>query len=127
FLESGMSASQQGLVMGDEIISYVRKMLQGIRGDDETLAVDVIDAVGPGGHFLQEEHTFRNFKSAFWMPKLINREQYTSWEANGKITYDQRLTARTEEILVSHKPEPLDAGLKAEFDKIVARAEARVG
>jgi len=127
FLESGMSASLQGLVMGDEIISYVRKMIQGIRVDDETLAVDVIDAVGPGGHFLQEEHTFRNFKSAFWMPKLINREQYTSWEANGKITYDQRLTARTKEILSSHKSEPLDAGLKAEFDKIIARAEARVG
>jgi trimethylamine:corrinoid methyltransferase-like protein len=61
------------------------------------------------------------------MPKLINREQYTSWEANGKITYDQRLTARTKEILANHKSEPLDTGLKAEFDKIVARAEARVG
>jgi trimethylamine---corrinoid protein Co-methyltransferase len=117
FLESGMSASLQGLVMGDEIISYVRKMIQGIRVDDETLAVDVIDAVGPGGHFLQEEHTFRNFKSAFWMPKLINREQYTSWEANGKITYDQRLTARTKEIL---KPQarPLTRVLKQNSIKL---------
>ncbi|MFU8794686.1 MAG: trimethylamine methyltransferase family protein, partial [Dethiobacteria bacterium] len=80
FLESGMSASLQGLVMGDEIISYVRKMIAGIRVDDETLAVDVIDAVGPGGHFLQEDHTYRNFKTAFWLPRLMNREQYPAWE-----------------------------------------------
>jgi trimethylamine---corrinoid protein Co-methyltransferase len=124
FLESGMSASLQGLVMGDEIISYVRKMIAGIRVDDETLAVDVIDAVGPGGHFLQEEHTFRNFKTAFWMPKLLNREQYTSWEANGRITYDQRLTEKTKQLLAEHQPEVLDEALRAEMQKVIKLAEA---
>ena len=122
FLESGMSASLQGLVMGDEIISYVRKMIAGIRVDDETLAVDVIDAVGPGGHFLQEEHTYKNFKTAFWMPRLINREQYAGWEAGGKTTYDQRITERARQLLAEHQPEQLDVIVRAEMQRIVDQA-----
>jgi trimethylamine---corrinoid protein Co-methyltransferase len=123
FLESGMSASLQGLVMGDEIISYVRKMINGIRVDDDTLAVDVIDAVGPGGHFLQEEHTFRNFKSAFWRPRLLSREQFTAWEAGGSKTYDQRLTDRTRQILAEHQAEPLDPKTKTELKALVEKVE----
>ena len=115
FLESGMSASLQGLVMGDEIISYVRKMIAGIRVDEETLAVDVIDAVGPGGHFLQEEHTFRHFKTAFWLPRLLNREQYPAWEAGGKQTYDRLLTEKTRQILNDHRTEPLDRLIQEEL------------
>ncbi|MBW6463102.1 MAG: trimethylamine methyltransferase family protein [Bacillota bacterium] len=123
FLESGMSASLQGLVMGDEIISYVRKMIAGIRVDDETLAVDVIDAVGPGGHFLQEDHTYRNFKTAFWLPRLMNREQYPAWEAGGRLTYDQRLTEKTRQLLAEHQPESLDHSIVSEFQKIIDMAE----
>ncbi len=124
YLESGMAGSLQGLVMGDEIISYVRKIVAGIRVDDETLALDVIDAVGPGGHFLQEDHTFRNFKSAFWLPKLFNREQYTAWEAKGKITYDQRLTDKARQLLAEHRPEPLDEIVEAEMQKIIVLVES---
>ncbi|MEW5784296.1 MAG: trimethylamine methyltransferase family protein [Bacillota bacterium] len=123
FLESGMSASLQGLVMGDEIISYVRKMVQGIRVDSDTLALDVIDSVGPGGHFLQEMHTLQNFKTQFWLPKLINRENYASWDLNGKITYDQRLTAKARQLLQEHQPQPLGDDLKAELLRILNRAE----
>lgn len=126
FLESGMSASLQGLVMGDEIISYVRKIMRGIRVDDDTLALDVIDSVGPGGHFLQEVHTLHNFKTQFWLPGLINREQYSSWEMNGKITYDQRLTDKARQLLAEHRPEPLGDDLKAALQQIVDRAEAEI-
>ena len=124
FLETGMSASLEGLVMGDEIISYVRKIIQGIRVDDDTLALDVIDSVGPGGHFLQEMHTLHNFKSQFWLPKLINREQYSSWELNGKMTYDRRLTDRARQILAEHRPRVLEASLVDELQQMVERAEA---
>jgi trimethylamine---corrinoid protein Co-methyltransferase len=123
FLESGMSASLQGLVMGDEIISYVRKIIAGIRVDDETLAVDVIDAVGPGGHFLQEDHTYRNFKSAFWMPKVINREQFPAWEAAGSLSYRERLTERTRQLLAEHQPEPLSETVKEELSLILEKTE----
>ncbi len=123
YLESGMCASLEGLVLGDEIISYVRKILQGIRVDDETLAVDVIDNVGPGGHFLGETHTYQNFRSQFWVPKLLNREKYYSWERNGKITYDQRLTERVNHLLELYTPEPLDSHTKMELQRVVDSIE----
>jgi len=123
YLESGMCASLQGLVLGDEIISYVRKILQGIQVDDETLAVDVIDSVGPGGHFLGEAHTFKNFRTQFWVPKLLNRENYYSWEMNGKITYDQRLTDRANHLLELYTPEPLDDLLKRELQRVIDAVE----
>ena len=123
FLESGMSASLQGLVMGDEIISYVRKIIAGIRVDDETLAVDVIDAVGPGGHFLQEDHTFLNFKTAFWDPRLFSRERYPAWEAGGKLTYEDRLIEKTRQLLAEHQPEPLDSLTANELKRIIELAE----
>jgi len=123
FLESGMSGSLQGLVMGDEIISYVRKIIAGIEVNDDTLALDVIDSVGPGGHFLQEDHTYRNFKTTFWMPRLMNRENFTAWESGGSLTYDQRLTNRVKELLFEHQPEPLNDSIKVKLQAIVDKAE----
>lgn len=124
FLETGMCASLEGLVMGDEIIGYVRKIIKGIRVDDETLALDVIDKVGPGGHFLGEEHTFNNFKKEFWIPTVINRERYQMWEANGKTTYAQRLKARAQELLSNHQPKQLPNDILHRLQKILDQAEA---
>ncbi|HHW07039.1 MAG TPA: trimethylamine methyltransferase [Clostridia bacterium] len=126
FLETGMSASLEALVMGDEIISYVRNIIKGIRVDEETLAVDLIDKVGPGGHFLREKHTLKNFKTAFWLPKIINRDRYQAWVEGDKTTYGQRLNARAKELLANHRPVPLDDGTLARLQEIVDKAEAEV-
>jgi len=124
FLESGMSASLEALVMGDEIISYVHNIMKGIRVDVETLAVDLIDRVGPGGHFLREEHTLHNFKKEFWLPQVINRERYQAWEEGGKKTYAQRLNNRAKKLLQEHQPRLLSEDILREIQDIVDRAEA---
>ncbi|HWR41730.1 trimethylamine methyltransferase family protein [Sporomusa sp.] len=124
FLESAMSSSLECLVMADEIISYVRKIVGGIRVDDETLAVDVINQVGCGGHFLAEEHTFKNFKREFWRPKIINRERYHTWEAGGKTTYKERLTQKARDMLASHQPKVLPAEVQRQIQAIIEQAEA---
>lgn len=123
FLESGMSASLEALVMGDEVISYVRKILKGVRVDDESLAVDLIDRVGPGGHFLREKHTLQNFKTEFWMPKVINRERYQAWEDGGKLTYAQRLNVSAKKLLQEHQAQLLDEEILSKLQGIVDRAE----
>lgn len=124
FLESAMSSSLECLVMADEIISYVRKIVDGIRIDDETLAVDVIGRVGCGGHFLAEEHTLRNFKREFWLPKIINRERYHTWEAGGKIKYKTRLTQKARDLLASHQPKELSSKVQRQIQAIIEQAEA---
>ena len=110
--------------MADEIISYVRKIAQGIRVDDETLALDVIDSVGCGGHFLGEESTFKNFKKEFWLPKVINRERYHVWEAGGKTTYKDRLRQRAKDLLENSPSQELPVAVQRQIQAIVDQAEA---
>ena len=72
YIEHGNCASLEHLSICDDIIGYARKIVKGIEVNPETLAVDVIDRVGPGGNFLADEHTMRNFKTETWYPRLIN-------------------------------------------------------
>ncbi|MFB3882988.1 MAG: trimethylamine methyltransferase family protein, partial [Armatimonadota bacterium] len=83
YLEAGLVGSFDMLVMSDEIIGMVKRIIGGVTVDDEHLATDLIDRVGPGGNFLAEEHTLNHFKSEFWFPKLIDRSRREKWEAQG--------------------------------------------
>ncbi len=85
YIEAGLTTSFEVLVSMDEIAGFVKYLLRGIDINEETLALDVIDRVGPGGHFLSEEHTLRNFKSN-WFPKLFDKQNLQSWELKNKLT-----------------------------------------
>ncbi|MBM4044716.1 MAG: trimethylamine methyltransferase [Planctomycetes bacterium] len=69
YLESAMVGSFDMVVLSDEVIGMAKRLVRGIEVNDETLAVDVIRAAGPGGNFLAEDHTYRHFKQEFWFPK----------------------------------------------------------
>ncbi|MEW6082391.1 MAG: trimethylamine methyltransferase family protein [Bacillota bacterium] len=125
YIEYGSTGSYEMLVMSDEIIGMVKRIVRGIEVNDDTLAVDVIDRVGPGGHFLSEEHTLRHFKNQTWFPRLIDRNRYDQWAAMGATTMGERTKAKVQEILATHKPLAVpDAGLKA-IEGIVSRADAK--
>ena len=83
--------------------------------------VDEIDRVGPGGHFLDTEATFRGFKD-FWYPNLIDRQRRPEWLASGGTTLGQRLTARVREIVQEHRAKPLDPASQARIQEILAQA-----
>ncbi len=63
-LESALTTDLAKLVMDNECIANIKKALNGITVDDENLAIEIIDKVGPGGSFLDHEHTFKHFRSA---------------------------------------------------------------
>jgi len=96
----------------------------GIEVSDETMAIDVIDEVGPAGHFLSTDHTYRHFKEN-WFPKLFDRSTYETWRVNGGLTLGERAAARAREILETHQPALLSEDVKAELQSIIERAEAR--
>ncbi len=124
YIESGLTTSFEMLVVSDEAIGMVKRFMQGIEVNEETLALDVIDKVGPGGHFLAEDHTYRHFREN-WFPKLIDRGNYESWVEEGKRTLGQRASDKVKEILETHTPEPLPEEVKEELSKIIERAERR--
>jgi trimethylamine--corrinoid protein Co-methyltransferase len=122
-LGGGMAASFEELVLDDEICRAVLKAVQGIEVNDETLAVDVIDKVGPGGHFLAEKHTLNHFKNVLFFPELTDRHSYDAWKKAGGKSMVKRAREKAEEILKDHWPKPLDKDVQKEISEIIRRAE----
>ena len=89
--------------------------------DDETLALDVIRAVGPGGNFLTQKHTRRHMRELF-LPQFMDRRPYNEWQAERRRPSDWAL-AKARQILETHQPEPLEPGLSAELGQIIAAVE----
>jgi len=114
--------SYEQMLMDCEIFDLVYKMMQGIVVDDETLALDAIRAVGPGGNFLTQKHTKKHMRD-LWMPLFMDRRPYEVWEEKRDGARDwAREKAR--HILATHRPEPLAPGLSAELGRIIAAVES---
>ncbi|MDH5704080.1 MAG: trimethylamine methyltransferase family protein, partial [Aigarchaeota archaeon] len=124
-LESTLTASYEQAVIDNEICGMVSRALRGIKITDETLAIDVIEKVGPGGQYLDKRHTLEYLVKEHYLPTIINRERRERWEKAG--SKDLREVAREEatRILKEHQPEPLDRGVEAELQKIIKEVEKR--
>ncbi len=126
YTASGQVGSLDQLVMGDEIIGMVRRIMRGIEVNDEHLAVDVIDDVGPGGHFLGEEHTLKHFKEETWFPDLINRMRYDGWKTKaGGTSMGERVKEKVHKIVDTHEVKQLPDDVKAKIEEIMEKAEER--
>lgn len=125
YVESGLTTSYELLVAMDEVAGMVKRILRGVPVEDEMIGLDVIDAVGPGGHYLEQRHTLRHFRNN-WFPKLMHRGSRAAWEEAGRKTLGARAAERARQLLSSHTPKPLDAGVSKALDKIIQRAEKRV-
>ncbi len=127
YLESGLLGSLDMLVLSDEVISMVKRMLRGLVVTEETLAVDVLADVGPGGHFIGKEHTRRHLRAEHWLPKLMDRTNREAWERNGAKTMGLWIREKVIDILEQYEPPPLDEHLLGELNTIVALADERYG
>lgn len=126
YTESAMTGSVFQLAMMDEAIGYSRRITRGIEVNEDTLAVGVINHVGPNGHYLREQHTRRYFKSEFWYPKLCDRRNYEEWDMMGRTTMRDRAIARVHDILASHQPAPLKPETERVIREVLEAAEERV-
>jgi trimethylamine--corrinoid protein Co-methyltransferase len=113
--------SHEQMLMDCEIFDIVHQMMKGIEVNDETLALDVIRAVGPGGHFLTQPHTRKHMREIF-TPSYIDRRPYTVWEEKGDRAQDWA-RGHAQQILATHQPEPLDPALSAELERIITSLE----
>lgn len=116
------------LVMADEIIGMVKRIMQGIEITDETLALDVIDKAGPGGEFVTSKHTYKHFKQQTWFPTLINRMRYSEWKMmTNESSMGDRIKAKARRILEEHQAPTLPENVCQEIDNILQKAEKREG
>ena len=121
FLHGSRIWSFAEMMMDCEIFSMVHKMMQGIVVDEETLALEAIANVGPGGHYLAQKHTRRHMRELF-MPQFMDRRPYSEWESKGDDARDWA-TNKARKILAEHQPEPLDPKISEEMEKIIRSVE----
>jgi trimethylamine--corrinoid protein Co-methyltransferase len=108
------------IIFDDEIYHTHRNLAQGIDTTPEELALEVIEAVGPRGHFLFEEHT-RRMVEKIWLPKLTHPDPTKGHQP--ALDIRKRARATFERILAQHQPEPLPEDLQVELQKIMKAAE----
>jgi trimethylamine--corrinoid protein Co-methyltransferase len=125
-LETKMTFSLEQLVIDEEILGIIKRYLEGITVNDETLALELIHEIGPGGAFVDSDHTFRYFRDELLTPTLIHHEPRESWEAVGAPDMRSRTRAEIRRILAEHHPLPLEDGVAAQLDEIVKEAESQV-
>lgn len=94
YLESGLQSSYETIVLGDELVGYARALLAEVGVDDEALALNEIDAVGPGGSHLGRDYT-RLHHRASWQPKLFDRSAHVRWQQAGATTLKERVKLQT--------------------------------
>jgi trimethylamine--corrinoid protein Co-methyltransferase len=121
YLEGGMCNSIEQIVICDELIGYTKQFMKGLEINAETLALDLIDSLGPDGDFMSSEHTRRHYRED-WYPKLFDRKPYEDWKASGGKTLRDRARERAIKLLATHHPEPLPGGVQREIDEIVEAA-----
>jgi trimethylamine--corrinoid protein Co-methyltransferase len=125
YIEQGLTSSMEMMVASDEIIDMVKRILRGIPVSDETMALDVMEAVGPGGHYLEQDHTYNRFKTEIWRPKLLDRLNWENWTQAGSKRYSERVHDRVIEILETETVPLLDEAMYKELRRICELADAR--
>ncbi len=118
-LDFALSASYEQMVIDNEIAGQILRILKGFEVNKETLAAEIIKNTDHGGHYLENEHTFKHFKDVAWFPLLSDRQSREEWEAQGGKDAVNRAKDIARKLIEENRPKPLSDERMAEVDKIV--------
>ena len=118
-LDFALSASYEQMVIDNEIAGQVLRILKGFEVNKETLAGEIIKNTDHGGHYLENEHTFKHFKDVAWFPRLSDRQSRDAWEAQGSNDAVSRAKVIAKKIIEENRPKPLSDERMADVDEIV--------
>jgi trimethylamine--corrinoid protein Co-methyltransferase len=122
-LEDSSCLFYEEIVIDDEIVGAIARLIRGEWADDETMALDVIEKVGPGKNFLAQRHTLTHMRTEFFMPNLVDRRSYDAWSQTGSKSMRDRAREKVKDILANHKVPPLDANAQKKLDAIIEKAK----
>ena len=123
YIDNGMACSTAQLVLGNESIGMAKRFIRGIEVNRESLALEVIAKVGPGGHYLDQDHTYDHFRSECWMPDLMVRSAYDEWYNQGAKDMATRIQEKLEDIIENHQAPPLPHQTLAALSEIRENGE----
>jgi trimethylamine--corrinoid protein Co-methyltransferase len=118
YLDNGLTASLEQLVICHEIIGWIKGFLPGLEISEDTLALDLIHQVGADGNFLEMEHTALHCRDD-WYPQLLDRQSYDDWANEGSPTLRSRAKQKVDEILASYTPRPIPLKIEQAWAQII--------
>ena len=127
WMEGGLTASFEKMILDAELLQMMATFFEPIIVDDDTLALDAIREVGPGGHFFGAAHTLSRYETAFYSPMLSDWRNFETWEEAGAPNATERAHAIYKQLLADYAPPPLDPAIKDQLDDFVARRTAEGG
>lgn len=127
FLDCADIGSLEMLVMTDEIISMAKRIARGIEVSSDTLMLDLIDEIGPGGSFIATLETARRCRAETFMPKLMDRNAWMAWQENGAKTMLDRIQSKLTNILSQPPSVQLSNEVLDRISAVIQAAEQREG
>ena len=121
WLEGGLSASLEKIVVDAELLRNWAEILKPVAFSDDDLAVDAIKGVAAGGHFFGAPHTLARYETAFYRPLLSDWSSFENWRDAGSHTATERATTIWKKLLAEYQPPPLDPAVREAVADYVAR------
>jgi Trimethylamine:corrinoid methyltransferase len=118
-LETYNCTSYEKLIMDNELIGMVKRINRGVEVNEDTLAFDVIEEVGPEGAFIGHLHTLMNFREELYMPSLSDRNTAVKWKADGAKSAEQNANAQWKKMLEEYEEPKLSPEVDAEMRKYI--------
>ncbi|MGP6088864.1 trimethylamine methyltransferase family protein [Antarctobacter jejuensis] len=124
WLEGGLVSSFEKFVMDADQLGTLHKLAEGVTVNEDTLAMDAIREVGPGGHYLGCAHTQANFKTSFWRSDLFDYKPYETWSEEGARDTVALASARVQRLLDTYQQPQLDPAIHQALKAYVDQKKA---
>ena len=121
WLEGGLCASFEKMIIDAEILQMMAEFLVPIEVTEETLGFEAMADVGPGGHFFGTAHTLARYETAFYAPMVSDWRNFETWEETGGLSATQRANTIWKQLLADYEPPPLDPTIDEELKAYMAR------
>ena len=126
WLEGGLTASFEKLIVDAEMLQMMAETLRPIEVNDDQLALDAIAEVGPGGHHFGTAHTLARYETAFYTPMLSSRDNFESWQEAGSLDAARRANAIWKKLLAEYQQPTMDVAVEEELLAYVAKRKLEI-
>ncbi|MEI7845274.1 MAG: trimethylamine methyltransferase family protein [Chloroflexota bacterium] len=125
FLDCADIGSLTYLILTDELVSMVARIMRGIQVNSETIMLDLLEKVGSDGNFISEPRSAAVCRTEAWVPSILDRNAYNIWQKKGSKNTEQILLEKLNKILSTHLPGPLPESASEQINAILSAAELR--
>ena len=126
WLEGGLTCSFEKLILDAELLQMQAAFLQPVDMDQDSVGLDAIEEVGPGGHFFGSAHTLERYENAFYQPILSDWRNFETWQEDGSKTATQRANEIWKRLLDEYEKPPIDPAIEEELQAYMAKRKEEI-